>query len=69
MKTSTPSTNGMPRMHAPQQQDETLLSALRRGLRTAHMKLDRMGAAIALGEAGDLQGAKELRERHAEYRA
>jgi hypothetical protein len=59
----------IPPMHTPHQQDETLFSALRRGLRTVFMKLGHMGSAIALGEAGDLDGAHALREQHAKQRA
>lgn len=44
---------------------EPVFTQLRHAVRTLFSNLDQMGAAIAIGEAGDLDGAKELRKKHA----
>ncbi len=42
---------------------------LRHALRSLFLRVDQMGTAIALGEAGDLDGAQALREKHAKSQA
>lgn len=61
MKTSVLSNNGMSADNISDQQQDSLFSILR----TILSKLDQVGSAIALGEAGDLDGAHALREKHA----
>ena len=42
---------------------------MQHALRAMFFELDRIGTAIAMGEAGDLDGAKALREKHANQRS
>jgi hypothetical protein len=65
MKISSISASGMPFMQPSHHAHEPLLSKVRHTLRALFMKLDHIGIAIALSEAGDLDGAKLLRVKHA----
>lgn len=64
MKISSISSDSMASMHPSLHTQESLFSTLQHTLRSLFMKLDHMGTAIALGEAGDLEGAKALREKN-----
>ena len=55
----------MPFMQTSHLADEPLFSKVRHALRALFMKLDHIGTAIALSEAHDLDGAKELLAKHA----
>ena len=47
---------------------ESVSARMHHALRAMFFELDRIGTAIAMGEAGDLDGAKALREKHANQR-
>lgn len=50
--------------HSPHHPGNAWPATLRHALQFLRLTLERMGTAIALGEAGDLDGAQALRERH-----
>ncbi len=68
MKISSRSTGAM-QMPDSHLGPEPMPSKFQHALRTLFLKLDQMGSAIALGEAGDLEGAKALRDKHSPQRA
>lgn len=51
-------------LSACQHESDKYVSSLKRTLDSVTSTLNRMGQAIALGEAGDLEGAQKLRESH-----
>jgi hypothetical protein len=63
MKISSISNNGMASMYASHQAHEPLFE--NNALHRFFEKLSQIGSAIALAEAGDLDGAKALRNEHA----
>ena len=65
MKTSSISNGSMASIYTSHQATEPLVTKWRHALRSFYTKLDQLGAAIALSEAGDLDGAKELLDKHA----
>jgi hypothetical protein len=61
MNTTSISTSGMHNVHARSE----FFAALLHGLHKMYSALNQMGSAIALGEAGDLEGAQMLRNKNA----
>lgn len=58
-------TDSLAPMHT-NQASESLFSSLNRALRTFLTTQDQMETVIAPSEAGDIEGVKALREKHAE---
>ena len=65
MKISSISNDGMPFMQTSHHVHKPIFTKVRHALRAFFMKLDHIGTAIALTEAHDLDGAKELLAKHA----
>ncbi len=65
MKISSISNGSMASMYTSHQAHEPRFTKVRHALRAFFMKLDQIGTAIALSEAGDLDGAKVLLAKHA----
>ena len=65
MKTSSITTEHMASMRTSHHSPEPIFSALRHALHEFFTKLDQMEIAIVLSEAGDVEGAKALLEKHA----
>lgn len=60
MKTASISTGRMHPMHSSHHAHKPMLAALRHALLRFAKRLERMQLAIALSEAGDVEGARSL---------
>jgi hypothetical protein len=65
MRTSSIPSDEMVSIQASQFAHMSLLDTLHRVLDSLYTQIDRIGTAIALGEANDLEGAQSLREKYA----
>ncbi len=64
MKVSSLSAGNMMQVAATNSAPDPVLAQLRVAISTLLAQLDRVGTAIALGEAGDLDGAHALRDQN-----
>lgn len=64
MKTTSVTPDSSMHTSADRHESSSLFSPLRKAMDALQYRLNQMGTAIALGEAGDLDGAHAWREQH-----
>jgi hypothetical protein len=67
MKNSSAQASKADSIPTMQPSHSSLFGAIRSGMKNLFKLLDQMGTAIALGENGDLEGAKKLRDKYAQW--